>query len=651
MRKVVIALTFIHILAFMPTVASAAVKVTIQVINSAGTVVVTRGPGQPQAGFNFSAPTSPASLTTSGTTALNILSGSSVRFFPSGGITAATSDLFKLENATTSSLFRCQKTDPQQTSTVPNPAQLLEVKGLKATATLAGQTMRLRVICESEPNDYRTLSSTSGVYPAKAALKGEARKSTSITDPSNVMASCTPLGTFTLINPCLRMSLTINSVPVNGQGLNTVVSTTIPCSNSFDTNGDGKVGDTPCGPNGTGTWNPAALLGDQFNTSDQGSVSCGTTCAPVFRVVITAGPFLNNEFVKLTNSASAGLADGGVEDPLGRENLEVALASEVGTNTWTGYCGNVVSTKVIPQPPLTQGTRNSTAANIPLKYARAVADLVPASQFTMESVGHGDEMLPPDARNSDDACYSVHIPPPGGKLKAVTDLTLTYNFITTPQVSSYPTLATAAPLNYALCSDACFKAYISLQDSKGVFKGRLIVRIGDTTSGINLVADPEERVDASQMAGNLANTSLMTFAEAQTGALGNLLVRAVVVVLDQGSQEEAPPLNHRLVLHDAVFNGSSASGSLFVADSYVPSCDWPQLGSLKIVIYKVTGTLRVLVQTITNVSVDSECFLRGDATVNALQPDPGGSSYEVWVQQDGGVSLPDVGRMTIFRAE
>jgi hypothetical protein len=412
--------------------------------------------------------------------------------------------------------------------------------------------------------------------------------------------------------------------------------------------------------------------GDQFNSSDQGTVSCGTTCYPIFKVTATAGPLVfgvppgttlaQGEFVKLTNSASVGLADGGIENPLGRENLEVALASEIGTNTWLGYCGNVALTTVVPQPPLTNQTRNSTSANVPLKFALTRAGLVavqPPAEFTMESVGNGDAILPPDARTSDDACYQIHIPPSGGAFKDVTDVTLTYDFVLGAQTSSYPMLASAGSLNYVDCSDACFRAYVSLQDKDGVFQGRLIVYLGNSVdfrdqhangtccSGDNLVGLADARVDASQMLGKLAEPCCMSFDGAQSPAkFGKLFVRAFVVVLDQGAASDA--LNHRLVLHDASFNGSHANQFLQIAGQSVPSCDWPPLEGLRMAIFKLPDRTNP-VKTVTNLSIDpTSCQLRGNVTVGELNPDPNGSTYEVWVQQDGGVSLPNVGVMSIF---
>jgi hypothetical protein len=413
------------------------------------------------------------------------------------------------------------------------------------------------------------------------------------------------------------------------------------------------------------------IIGDQFNTFDQGNVGCGTTCRPIFKVTMTGGPFVFNtataqgEFVKLTSSVSVGLADGGIEDPLGQENLESAFSTEVGTNTWRGYCGNVTSFSVVPRPPLTNQTRNAGPANTPLKFAGQFADLIPATSFTMESVGNGDELLPLSARKSDDACYLIHIPPPEGKLKDVTDVTLTYNFVIGEQASSYSTLAAAPPLTYEDCFDACFKAYISLEDKDHVFKGRLIVYLGNSgqgftaapatgpcCNGVNLEANGDARVDPSGMLGNLADPCCTTFDSAKNGKLGNLFVRSFIVVLNQGSVNESPlPLNHRLVLTEASFNGSEASDSLQIAGPPVASCVWPPLEALRIAIYK-TSDLNDPVKTLTNLSIDpTSCELRGDVVLNDINPDPGGTTYHVWVLRDGNVPVPNVGVMNVFAGE
>jgi hypothetical protein len=675
MQPLVFAIALLHVLVLVPGLAVAAVKVTI----SDG--VTTRSASF--TGFTLSAATSAGTTTT-----LNILS-SSPRFFPSGATTQQSGDSFRIENVSSSNLFRCLKTD---STTVGSP-QLLEVKGLKATATSTVGTTgrRLTVTCETESGNFRSLSSSSGTYAAKAALKGEVRASTSLTSNRNVAQACVPAAFFTsgtptvdsatLTAPCLRVELRINDLALNGQGSSTLLTASIPCSATLDINGDG-VADGPCGPSGTGTWNPALAAGDQLNAIDQGTVGCGTTCNPIFKVTVTAGPLrfrastssstVQGEFVRLTNSASVGMADLGLENFAGRENLEFALASETGTNTWIGYCGNVAPTRVVPQPPLTNGTRNAGPANIPLKFLQEKASLVPVGPegFTMESVGQGDAGLPPDQRASNDACYQIHIPPPGGLFKNVTDATLHYTFVEGTQTSSYPSLKTTS-LDYTDCVDACFRAYISLQDRFGVFKGRLVVYLGNSPdfraghdgfccSGINLAGLADARVDPSGMLGNPQQTCCMTFADAQSpGKFGNLTVRAFVVVLDQGLDGSDPAANHRVVLQNASFNGSEANGTepgqqfLQIVGPYAPSCDWPALEGLRMVIFK-RPDLTTPVQVITNLTIDAECQLRGDATVSALNPTPGGSTYEVWIQHDAppgathGTSLPDVGVMTIF---
>jgi len=657
MRRFIMSFLFLLAVAMAPQAALAAIQVTI----SDGTTTKSAS----FTGFNLSTSTSAGATTT-----LTILS-SSPRFFPSGGTSAAGTDTFKIENSTIA--FQCKKTD---SLTVGSP-QLLEIKGLKATALSPGNGKKLIITCENTSGtDYRSVSSTSGSYSVKNVLKGEFRDSTSTARTDNIANACEPTSSKLTIS-CIKQQLSVNGISLNAQGQASSLTVTVPCSNSLDTDANGVV-DAPCGPSGTGTYNPLALIGDQFTATDQGTVSCGTTCNPKYKIITTIGPFAfkvppgfstaQGEIVKLTNSASAGLADGGVTDPLGAENLEAALASDafLASDTtfnglWLGYCGNVSPDKAVPQPPLTNGTRNSTNASIPLKFALAHANFVQAGPggFTMESVGNGDNILPPGDRASNDACYEIHIPKPGLQFKNVSDVTLTYSFVTTSQLSSYPTLQSAGQFAYDDCFDACFRAYISLQDSKGVFRGRLIVYLGnngdfkgqhatgDCCSGDNLVGLTDLRVDASQMLGNLSDPDPMSFSDTQSpGKFGNLFVRSFIVVLDQGSA--ADNLNHRLTLTNASFNGSTASQFLQVVGPYAPSCEWPSLDGLQMAIFRATDGTRTLVETLSNLTVDSQCLLRGDVQVNALDPIPGPNTYEVWVQRDGGVSLADVGVMTIF---
>jgi hypothetical protein len=57
------------------------------------------------------------------------------------------------------------------------------------------------------------------------------------------------------------------------------------------------------------------------------------------------------------------------------------------------------------------------------------------------------------------------------------------------------------------------------------------------------------------------------------------------------------------------------------------------------------------VEIVRNLTIDSQCLLRGDVRVSDLEPVTGPNTYEVWVQRDAigdvGTSIADVGVMVI----
>jgi hypothetical protein len=627
-----------------PGLASANITVTL----SDGTT--TRGSGA--TGFLLSV-TSPAGQNTT----LNILNCAApcTRFFPSGQATKQSTDTFQIQDISSTNRARIEKIDVPSGGTATTGADSAIARGLKITA-LTATARTFTMVYSTAAGDFSQISSTTGNYAGTAKLKGQFRLGTGA-----IAATCT-LGVST---PCAQLSVKINALTLNGTGssLSTLVTASIPCSTVSGTA-------SPCGSGGF--WNPALLAGDQFLASDTGTVGCGTTCKPQWTSTLSIKFNAANQAFTLTNSAATAVAPA---TPQGLVDIALALA-EPGIDVWAGYCGGV-STGTQPYrvtgltPFGNVGRNQNNNANFPMKFSLEVGQLVAVTGGFPHFVSIDDPieatLLPPADRLSNDVCSMSWVPSTTTRpqFKALSELTLKFlNFVVGLEDSGDSRLG---PLFFSDCT-ACFRVEIDLVDADGVSQvaagGKpLTVYLGNSGPGFQdnhagtlspfalvstgaLVADGNLRVDGSGMAS--PTVCCISFADAlKNNPYGKLFVRSITVVIDKGQVPANTHQSHQvqdlevIVNHPGLILGASSSNSAMqTIGNFQPSCDWPPVDGLKIVIYRVKDDLGQpvfqFVQNVLNPTISS-CTLNASANVAGF----GTGTYEAHVVGFSAGTCPD----------
>jgi len=629
-----------------PGLASASITVTL----SDGTT--TRGPGA-AAGFVLSAPSSAGGNTT--LTILNCVGAvQCTRFFPSGNSVKQATDTFLIQDISSTNRARIEKIDVPSGGTATTGADSAIARGLKITA-LTATARTFTMVYSTAAGDFSQIFSTTGNYAGTAKLKGQFRLGTGA-----IAATCN-LGVST---PCAQLSVKINALTLNGTGssLSTLVTASIPCSTVSGTA-------SPCGSGGF--WNPALLAGDQFLASDTGTVGCGTTCTPQWTSTLRIKFNAANQAFTLTNSAATAVAPA---TPQGLVDIALALA-EPGIDLWVGSCGGV-STGTQPYrvtgltPFGNLGRNQSNNSSFPMKFSLEVGQLVPVTGGFPHFVSIDDPieatLLPPADRASNDVCSMSWVPSTTTRpqFKALSELTLKFlDFVKEQTVDSGDSRLGLGPLFFSDCT-ACFRVEIDLVDTDGVSQvaagGKpLTVYLGssgpsfqtnhgDTQSPFALlstgalVADGNLRVDGSGMASPTA--CCISFADARkNNPYGKLFVRSITVVIDKGLGLAG---NHQvrdlevIVNHPGLILGASSSNSAMqTIGNFQPSCDWPPVDGLKIVIYRVKDALGKpvfqFVQNVLNPTISS-CTL--NASVNTTF---GAGTYEAHVVGFSAGTCPD----------
>jgi hypothetical protein len=312
--------------------------------------------------------------------------------------------------------------------------------------------------------------------------------------------------------------------------------------------------------------------------------------------------------------------------------------------------------RVLPQPPWTNETRKfANNSVIPIVFELQQAEFVPANGgVTLTSIVT-DGNLPPGEQARNDRSYATFIAQPLQLgWKDVTLLMLTYQFIVGKSFSGDPRVG---DLTFSDCAGAAFRLEVALTTKDGVDVGSLILNLGSqnqftsgcaaaatTLSDSNLVDNRDSRVDPSRLLGQLASACCMTVKQSQ-GRYGNLFVRSISVVVDQGSSKTKA--NYQVNLVEGIVNGVSSTNSLVVAGGYEQVTDLPVDGR-SIVITKLTG-IPIAPVVIDNDAIDNiGGQFRTHVSVQSLSPDVGGTRYRVDLCLFGGRCVPLQGFLTLF---
>ncbi len=560
------------------------------------------------------------------------------RHFPSGNAVAQTGDTFKIQDISSTNRARVIKTDAS--------TDKIEIKGIKVTSTASGTGKTLKITFGTTVGAFNSVPF--GTYAGGASLKGSYRQGTAIAN------ACT----FGVSTPCVKQTMQVQGVTLNGQGgITGLWTVSVPCSTTDSST-------APCGTGGS--WNPQLTLGDQFFANDTSSLTITTNnCTPdstgncpvvhkgTLEVTATAG----NQLFTSTNSATQYFAGVTVEDPSGLAGILAGIAGEAGAGVWAGYDSCVSAYRAVWRPPLTNETRNiQNNASLPVKAAVERAIFGPATGgLRVVSILDGDESLPSQDQRCNDSGYVVFVPGSSLKFSDVNTVILNYDVITGIASSGDTRLG---DLSFEDCSNAAeIRLEITLEKD-GVSAGKLLVYLGSDSptnfkkncdnpslTGVNLVTqDTAARVDPSKLTID-AQPCCIPWSEAKKNSdYGKFLVKAITLVVDKGSP--ASSANHQVNFTSGNVNGVSSTGALLTATgNFQSTCEIPPDGR-QIQFFKLVGNNPQLVFTASNTTVDS-CEVRTTINVNELLPDVGGTHYDVYLQFFGGISLAGVGQLNL----
>jgi hypothetical protein len=490
-------------------------------------------------------------------------------FFPSGKATQQNGDTFKIQDVSSTNRARIEVLDAATSS------DRISFKGVKftsvlplGTSTYAAKT--LTVTYGTQSGNLRTLSSLQAQsYFVSAAFSGSFKNSTGLSRATACKAGTVSTDMDTADDVCARLSVVLNGTGVDGQGNTVSATVAVACNNSFPTL-------NPCGTNGS--W--AATTGTFTGVNDGRSLSCPSTCSPV-QVATLTGKFNGvNEVLQLTASLNGVIANvtdenGGVED------ATLALAGEVGLNTWVTTSANNERCKAVPKAPTTNDTRNITNnSSLPISFEYWCGQLSPAESAGIPLVSLADTLLLPGAASTRySASRETFLPTPGSlQFKNIQTLTFNYDVIVTPPgTPETPPDTRLDPISYSDCRDGSIRLEIQLVDSSGADQGTIKVYLGSTPEdfykngcdavaamlGVDIKGNPNARVDLSGLVGNLASPCCVSFSDAQKGNVGNQQVRRIAFIVSRPVSPPADPdkENYKVQFVSGSVNGITVTGT------------------------------------------------------------------------------------------
>jgi hypothetical protein len=266
--------------------------------------------------------------------------------------------------------------------------------------------------------------------------------------------------------------------------------------------------------------------------------------------------------------------NGGVED------ATLALAGEVGLNTWVTTSANNERCKAVPKAPSTNDTRNITNnSSLPISFEYWCGRYSPAGPGGIPLVSLADTLLLPGAASTRySASRETFLPVPGSlQFKNISTLAFNYDVIVTPPgTPEAPPDTRLDPIAYSDCRDGSIRLEIQLVDGSGVDQGTVKVYLGstpgdffkngcdavDATLGVDIKGNPDARVDLSGLVGNLASPCCLTFSDAQKGNVGNQQVRRIAFIVSRPvSPAFDPDENYKVQFVSGSVNGITVTGT------------------------------------------------------------------------------------------
>jgi hypothetical protein len=491
-------------------------------------------------------------------------------FFPSGNPTSAQpGDTFKLEDDASGGA-RLEKFDSGASS------DRVSIKLLRVTALGAGKV--LTITYGNEAGDLRALTSTqAAAYAVTAAMSGNFRAAVnSLTKASACKVGLVSADLDSPDDSCLKLTVTVNgSAPIDGQGLPSIATLSVPCNNSFPTL-------SPCGPGALG-W--SASNGGKFTgLNDSKSISCPSSCLPAHQGILVAKFNAANEVLQLTASTHGTMAYVTDENGGGEENL-LALATEIGLPRWVTYAAAIERCRAEFKTPSDGGSHNASDANQPISVELWCGDLTPAGSAGIPLLSLADTLLLPGAAStrfaaSRETFVPAQSPPQGPlKFKDINTLSFLWDQVVGPETN--PLDNRLKDTEYVDCMGGSTRLEIPVRSSQGADLGVVRVYLGSTdfgrkdcngfeqAVGADVVGNQLARVDLSGLAGNLAAPCCVTWAQARSGSLGNALVRKIAFVVSRPvSPESDPDVNFKVTFFDGNVNGVTALSSLMVATGF-----------------------------------------------------------------------------------
>jgi hypothetical protein len=554
-------------LAFLGTAAVSEAAISVRIFDG-----TTARDGVTLNGLKLIQAINPPVLNADTTTTLNILACTTppcTVLFPSGTAFSSGEALpnplpagttFKIQDVSSTNRARIEVLDAATSS------DRISFKGVKFTSLVAGKTLTvtygttLPAAGTITPTDLRTLSSTqASSYFVSAAFSGFFRTS------AGLRATACKAGTVSTdmddsTDACARLSVTLNGTGVDGQGNSVSATVAVACNNAFPTL-------NPCGTNGSWT----ATTGTFTGVNDGKSLSCPSTCAPKQVATLTAKFNGANEVLQLTASLNGVMANqtdenGGVED------ATIGLAGEVPLNRWIATSATLERCKAVGKAPTTNDTRNIVSgASLPISFEYWCGQYAPVPSVALVSLADSS-LLPGAVSTRYMASRLTFLPEPGSLLfKNVSSLSFTYDVAFGTEAT--PTDPRLGTLDFADCRDGSLRIEIQLVDSSGVDMGTAKVYLGSSTQdffknecnlheniGLDIVGNPDARVDLSGLVGNLATPCCIAFSAANKGNVGNLRVRRIAFVVGRPlSGVSDPPENYKVTLTNASVNGIPAT--------------------------------------------------------------------------------------------
>ena len=505
-------------------------------------------------------------------------------FFPSGNPTSAQpGDTLRLEDDTTAGA-RLEKFDSGAST------DRVSIRALRVTSLPPqppGTTYVPKVVTityGNEAGDLRALTSQQATaYTVTAAMSGNFRAAVNSLTKAD---ACKPgLVSTDLDLPddsCLKLTVTVNgSAPIDGQGLPSIATLSVPCNNNFPTL-------SPCGPSGSWT---SANGGKFTGLNDNKSISCPSSCLPAHQGILVAKFNKANEVLQLTSSSHGTMAyetdqNGGAEDNL------LALATEIALPRWVTHSAAIERCRAEFKTPSDGGSHNANDAQQPISVELWCGNLTPAGSAGVPLVSLADTLLLPGAASTRyEASRETFIPaqsPPLGplKFKDINTLSFLWNQVVGEETS--PVDNRLVNVTYVDCTGGSTRLEIPVRSSQGADLGVVRVYLGSTDNGrsgcdgneqavgVDVVGNQLARVDLSGLAGNLAAPCCVTWAQARQGSLGNALVRKIAFIVGRPVSPVSDPAdNYKVTFFNGNVNGEQALSSLMVATGFtrVPSAE------------------------------------------------------------------------------